>query len=264
MRAVPMPEDWKHLTDEDLLAAFLEDATDLRENIEILGAALQHEGRSVQGGLSTLEHLSVITRELDRGADVGTLRVGRLMDYGRILDANLTDDLRAEFGVNYELLKLCVERLRELVRDHFAKSLARVDILRTVRLETGADDGDVLRKLRSLVERTRDGDAGRLVPLAAEDVAVLNDILDSVDQTMRRLRGAQTDDARSAEARDRDFAMAKVGATLAILRERIGGVGAKAERTGEALNKRWKMGKGLKEIVDTVWEAFAGSGAPPT
>ena len=127
MRAVPLPQDWRHLDDPVLLARFLEDAEDLREGIERLCKALKAEGGGVQGAGAVGSYLDDVLSELDRAHDHRSLRVGTLNELGRHSGSG-------EYGWNGpcwssaalgEALKVNVEKLKELLRNHYSSTLAR-------------------------------------------------------------------------------------------------------------------------------------------
>lgn len=239
MRAIPMPGDWKHLDEPDRLHAFLEDATDLREDMVLFCKALAAEGAGMQGAGTVRTYFDAVLSELQRAEHHESLRVGKLLEYGRILEAaSQREDVLAEFGLLAEPLKQNIGNLRELIRSHFAATLARFAVLRDIRMEEDANPWEVLREFRFLVRDVRSGAGGDLPALAEDDVAVLDDVLDSVDVLIRSMEGAQSDAARASFSRELDFQMAKVGATAEVYRERAAqAVGQTGKAADEAV--RW-------------------------
>jgi len=203
MRAVPMDADWKTLEDPDRLSAFLDDATDLREDLELMCSALIAEGRGMQGARSIATYANAILTALQSAEDYQRLRVDKLMEYGRILEAAARDEGTVrEFGVNAEPLKINAGKLRSLIRNHFAHTLARMSVLRDIHLEDGAPPWQVLQDFKDIVEQVKSGGAGKLPPLAAQDAAVLSDVLDSVDGLIRSMEASTSEDAKSSFQRE--------------------------------------------------------------
>ncbi|WP_372923151.1 hypothetical protein [Roseovarius sp.] len=264
MRAVPMPEDWETLTDADQLQHFLRDALDLREDMIVLCNAFSAEGTSMQGAGMTATYMAQVLDELENAETVGALRVGKLVEWGRILEATaLREDTKREFGPMAEPFSLAVDKLKGLVRDHFAHTLARFSQLRDIRLEADAPPWDVLKDLRDIVANVRSGAEGALPPLDGTDAAVLDDILDSIDRMVRELDQTQGEDARSGLQREIDFQMAKVAATAGLYSEKARKAVGVTKAGGDAADEilKWeRRGTGLWSLVRVVWRAVSGSG----
>ena len=261
MRAVPMPEDWRTLDDAEAMTAFLSDAEELRESFEELAKDLRAEGTSMQGSAAVANYLSRVLTELDRAPERGSLRSGKLLEYGHILERSLGGDTRQEFGETiYAALEVCVGKLRTLMRTHFARTLARVDVLRGIEMEEDADPWAVLNGLRDLVAAALDGADGRLVPLAAEDAAVLQDVLDTAERLILRRAEAQTPEARESTTRELTFFLAHVGATVGLYRERAKPVAKAVDSGTDAILKHWKKGAGLAAILEVLRARLLGGG----
>ncbi len=259
MRAVPLPQDWEHLDDPDRLSEFLRDASELREKLDLMCTALRAEGRAMQGAGIVATYAIAVLDELKRAENLGELRVGMLMEYGRILEsAANSDETHKEFGLLSPALKANVESLRALVRDHFAYTLARSSVLKSIRLEDDADPVRVLSLFRDLVLDAKEARASKLVPISREDAAILSDILDSVDNKIRALAVSDDADNRSSLKRDMDFQMAKVGATYAVYRDRAKAVSKGAEGVSDDVLKWSKRGEGLWALARRLWDSLSG------
>ncbi|MDQ7069173.1 MAG: hypothetical protein Q9M48_00210, partial [Rhodobacterales bacterium] len=259
MRAIPMAADWKHLTDPEVLKAFLQDAGDVREGFELLSAGLEAEGRGMQeaGGVRT--YLNAALQEISNAQDVGALRVGKLLEYGKMIEAAaLSDETRREFGPLAQPLQECADNLRNLIATHFSNTLARFAILRDVRMEEDATPWEVLQDFRDIVEAVASGNNGDYPELAAADVAVLQDILDSVEAKMRAIDGTSDESFNSSLRRDVDFQLAKVGATAGVYRDRAGKVVGKSGDATDAALKWVKRGKGMRELGELIKEYLFG------
>ena len=257
MRAVPIEGDWKTLEDEDRLDAFLDDAEDLRHDLALMCAALEAEGGAMQGGAGVRTYADAILATLSKADEIKTLRVDKLMEYGRILEAAArNEDTLREFSTVGEALKINAEKLRMLIRNHFAHTLARMAVLRDIHLEPDASPWQVLQEFREIVEQVQSGGNGKLPPLAAMDAVVLTDVLDSVDVLVRSMETTQSDEALSSFQKEIDFQLAKVGATAEIYKEKasraVGKTGDAAD-TAIKWNKRWD---GLRAFGQAVRELF--------
>ncbi len=262
MRAIPMPDDWKHLDDEEALKRFLGDAEEVEDSLKTLSRALEAEGGALQGAGGVRTYLDEICSELARAEDKGTLRVGKLLEYGRFVEAAARrDDIEREFGVLHEPLNSISKDLQELIRSHFANTLARFAVLRELRMEDAADPWDVLRDFRILVDRVRSGDEGQLPALVREDVAVLDDVLDGIDRLTRDIDGAASDEAKDSLKRERDFQMAKVGATVQTYKDQAVQVSGKAADAADTTLKAVKRFDGLSDLARRIWDGVTGGGA---
>lgn len=259
MRAVPLPEDWEHLNNPERLSDFLTDAGELREKLDLMCVALRAEGRAMQGAGIVATYATAVLDELKRAENIGELRVGMLMEYGRILEsAANSDEVNKEFGLLASALKSNVESLRGLIRDHFAYTLARSSVLKSIRLEDDVDPIRVLSLFRDLVLEAKEARASKLVPMSKEDAAVLSDILDSVDDKIRALAVSDDAENRSSLKRDMDFQMAKVGATYAVYRDRAKAVSKGAGDVSDDILKWSKRGEGLWALARRLWDSLSG------
>ena len=246
MRAIPMPEDWKHLDDEERLRSFIGDATDARESFELLSRALQAESRGMQGAGAVSTYLDAVLSELDKADNVGSLNVGKLLEYGGLLERmSLDENLHAEFGVLNAALEQSVKNLKELSRKHFSNTLARFTVLRDLEMEEDLDAWEVLRVFRDIVSEVESGGGGKLPALAKTDVAVLSDVLDSVERLLRSIDESSNENSKSSMRREVNFQLAKIGATTGIYKEKA----EKAvEKTGDGADKTLKWFKRFKGI----------------
>ncbi|PTX54054.1 hypothetical protein C8N43_2859 [Litoreibacter ponti] len=257
MRAVPLDRDWKHLNDPDLLRAFLEDAEDLREDLELFCEAMHSEGSAMQGAGVVRTYCIAILTELSRAADRQTLRVGKLVQYGRMIEnARLDPSAQAEFGLLAPALQDNGQAILNLMRNHFARTLSRFAELRDIGIEEDASRWEVLQGFRDLVSTVRMGDGADRPALAQEDAAVLEDILDSVDRQMRALDATHEEGAIASLQRDINFELAKLGATIAIYRERAVSAEGQTGKVVDVTLKWQKRGLGLWAIVESLRKLF--------
>jgi hypothetical protein len=257
MRAIPMADDWKHLSDPDRVKSFLTDADDLKEDLDLLCNALSAEGGAMQGAGAVRTYMQQVLRELENAGSLGTLRVGKLLEYGRILEsASQKDEVLLEFGVLGEPFKMSISKLRELVRDHFSYTLSRMEVLRSIRMDAEDDPRDVLLEFRAIVDAVKSGANGALPKLAVEDAAVLADVLDSVDGQIRALDVSTNEDNRSSIKREIDFQLAKVGATAGIYTEKAAKAVGKGNDTSDVLIKAHKRFEGLRGIGRAIRDGF--------
>jgi len=261
MLAVPLPQDWQKLDDPAGLSEFLTDAVDLREDIATLCSAFAAEGTGMQGGGMARVYLQKILDEMANAETLGALRVGKLVEWGSILENTAArEDTRREFGPMADPFQMVVGKLKDLIRNHFAHTLARFSTLREIRMEDEADPWQVLRDLRMIVEALRSGSGGQLPPLDGIDIAVLDDVIDSIDRKIRELEGAVTPEVRSSLKREIDFQMAKVSATAGVYFERakkavkVGGESADTALLWE------KRGQGLWGLIRFIGDKL---GPPP-
>jgi hypothetical protein len=263
MRAVPLPKDWQNLDDPESLAAFLEDAESLAESLELFCAALRAEGGEVQGGGAIVAYANAVLDELRRAESYKQLRVGKLVEYGRILEAaSVREEVLRELGpVLSEPFRRNVNSLKQLVREHFAQSLARFAPLRDFRMEDGANPWEVLATFREIVAQVRSGADGALPVLHEDDAAVLEDVLDSIDLKIRGLQGASDPDTRESMKRDIDFEIAKIGATGGVYAERAKQAVGKAGEMADATLKWEKRGRGLWSFGREILERLGWNGA---
>ncbi len=263
MRAVPLPKDWQNLDDPESLAAFLEDAESLAESLELFCAALHAEGGAVQGGGAIVAYANAVLDELRRAETYKQLRVGKLVEYGGILEAaSVREEVLRELGpVLSEPFRRNVESLKQLVREHFAQSLARFAPLRDFRMEEAANPWEVLATFREIVAQVRSGADGALPVLHEDDAAVLDDVLDSIDLKIRGLQGASDPDTRESMKRDIDFEIAKIGATGGVYAERAKQAVGKAGEMADATLKWEKRGRGLWSFGKEILERLGWNGA---
>lgn len=261
MLAVPMPQDWETLTDPDQLDRFLRDALDLREDMAILNQAFAAEGGAVQGAGMAMTYMAQVLDELQNSETVGALRVGKLVEWGRILESmTLREDTRRELGAMAEPFGMAVDKLKDLIRSHFAHTLARFSVLREIRMEDDAQPWKVLRDLRAIVDSVRNGADGTLPALDAIDVVVLEDVLDSIGRMIRELDQTESEDSRISLRRDIDFEMAKIGATAGVYGEKARKALKKGGEASDVLLTWSKRGKGLWSMLRSIREWLEGSG----
>lgn len=257
MRAIPLSQDWKHLEDPALLAAFQADADELKDDLNLFCKALAAEGTAMQGAGIVRTYVNAILSELARADEVRRLRVGKLMQYGRLIEeARLNEDTKREFGLLAPALESNGQAVLDLMRNHFARTLSRFADLREIGIEEDATHWEVLQGIRDLVRLIRVDDNPQRAPLAKEDAAVLEDIADSIERQMRAMDGSTTDDLSNSITREVNFGLAKLGATIAIFNERTVGLEAKAGGAADISIKWQKRGLGLLAIVDGLKRAF--------
>jgi len=257
MHAIPMPEDWKHLNDPQILAAFLEDAGEVREGFEMLCSALKAEGTTMQGAGAANVYFSAVLSEFEKADQVGKLRVGKLLEYGSLLEGMAQNEhVQAEFGVLNPTLEMNVRNLRELMRKYFSDTLARFAVLRDLELEDDANAWDVLKTFRDIVAEVKTGSDGVLPPLVKGDAAVLVDMLDSIERLLVSIDASSNTKSVSAMQREANFQLAKVGATVGIYREKAASAVGKTADGADASLKWFKRIKGIKDFADILQKAW--------
>ncbi|WP_373353709.1 hypothetical protein [Pseudoroseicyclus sp. CXY001] len=221
MRAVQPIEDWRHLDDPDELTAFLRDAEALRRGLATLARALATTGGYGNVGFIRT-YLDEVCNLMADAEDYPHLNIGQLIEIGRILDEEATsEDIRDHLGPGpLRALTTNIEELKRLISAHFAHALARSLVLRDLPLGEGEEPWAIIVGLREQVDRTRAGKSGALPPLRDADRAVLQEVLDGLDRLMRRADGASSEAAKESYARERNFQMAKIGATVAVYQQR--------------------------------------------
>lgn len=199
--------------------------------------------------------MSKVFDELQNAETVSALRVGKLVEWGGFLESfAVNEDTKREFGAMAVPYAAAVEKLKDLIRNHFAATLARFSALRDVRMEDGANPWDVLNTLRDIVAQVRSGSDGALPSLEAEDAEILDDIIRSIELRLRELEQPQSEDSRSSLRKDIDFQMAKAGATGGLYAEKARDVAGKSGQSADAILKWEKRGKGLWALLRAVRE----------
>ncbi|WP_318167775.1 hypothetical protein [Roseobacter sp.] len=213
----------------------------------------------MQGGAGVRIYADAVLVSLKKAEDIKTLRIDKLMEYGRILEAAVqNEDTLREFGTVGEALKINANKLRKLVRNHFAHTLARMAVLRDIRMEADAQPLHVFQEFREIVAQAQSGGNGTLPPLRVQDAAILVDVLDSVDVLVRSMEQTTSDDVRSSFQREIDFQLAKVGATAGVYNEKASRAiskGGKAADTAIKWNKRWEglraFGRAIRDLIES-------------
>ena len=250
MRAVPLARDWKHLDDPDLLAAFLKDAEELREDLQLFCDALAAEGAAMQGAGIVRTYCTALLSELKKAEAVQNLQVGKLVQYGRMIEnARLDPATQKEFGLLAPALEDNGRAVLDLMRNHFARTLSRFAELRDVGVEDDATHWEVLQGFRDLVRAIQSDDAPDRPPLAKEDAVVLSDIMESVERQLRAMDGTDDDSVLDSLRREVNFELAKLGATIAIFRERAVDSEKDLGEAADVALKWQKRGLGLWGIV---------------
>ncbi|GIT93491.1 hypothetical protein JANAI62_01140 [Jannaschia pagri] len=186
MRAVQPPEDWKRLEDPDALARLLADVDDLIEDVDLVCLSLEREGTALQGGGTARTYLESIRDELSRAEERRVLRVSKFIEWVRLLDGQVRrEEVRSEFGAVADPFASVVDGLGALIREHFAHVLLRLSDLRGLDVEEEESHRAVLQTIRQALSLAAEGDGEAWRPLAPEDVAVFEDMIESVDRMIR-------------------------------------------------------------------------------
>jgi len=264
LRAVPLPRDWEKLTDPNQLTAFLASAADVQDSLETLSEALRVGGdrpNLIATQLAT--YVDKAVNELRQAPELAELNAAKLLEWARVLESGTSESTLAELGVVAVPFEIAVEKLRDLIRRHFAGMLARMVDLRAIRTEEGVNPHRVLSEIREIVATARSGNGGRAYPLSPEDAAVLDDMLESVDHALLRQAGAETAEHKESAGRDADFTQSKVLATVESYRSKAASLLHRGDANADTVLKYKKKGEGLWALGQGVADLLNKLGGPP-
>lgn len=252
MRMAPFAKDLKVLDDPELLALFLDDAEELRGDIDGLAEALRREGRAMQGAGLVGYELEKLSEEFSKARQLQSLNVGAVVKFGEFLhEASLHEETRREFGLGAKKLDQIVEGVSALVRAYFGQALLRFAPLEELELEAGTSAWEYLNELRCALRDMKPEGAGALRPLAAEDVKVLEVLADEVERVLRVQDGA-TGEAKSSFQREVNYRLALLTVSISLYAVRAKEAEGTLRPHVDGLLGQVKRAKGLWAL----WEAF--------
>lgn len=231
MKMVPFAEDIAFLRDRVVLLRFLAAADAMRLRLETLIAALDAEGRAMQGAGSAATYLKAVLEELSRARQLEELNVGWVIDCGEILQSYaLNEDVRAEFGALHAPFTHTVTSLLDLTTGYFAETFLRFAPLKDIRSNDETSLFDLMQDLRRGLTAIEQAPQDDLVPLAPEDRAVFLALLEDVERTIRAEFMAAAPAVRSSLRRDADYRLAQITVSLLLYLEEGKNAAKKAER----------------------------------
>ncbi|MEL7165319.1 MAG: hypothetical protein AAGL96_07565, partial [Pseudomonadota bacterium] len=254
MKMVPFASDIAQLEDEETLSRFLDEAEEMRENIERMAEGLRREGTAMQGaGLVGLE-LESLLEEFSKARQLQSLNVGKIVKFGEFLQEAAQDEAtRREFGnLAAKRLDQIVDDLLSLVRCYFGQTLLRFAPLEELELEPETNAWEYLNEVR-VVLRDMEAQAHgpELTALAPEDVRVLMSLADEIERSLRQHASA-SGEARSSFERDMNYRFALLTVSVALYgasaRDHAGTLRAVSDR----LLKDVKIVKGLWALWQTL------------
>jgi hypothetical protein len=259
MRMVPFEDDVRFLKDPEKLRAFLDDAELMRDDLELYQKALGGEG-IMQGASVVRNYLGSILSELDRANDANRLRVGRIIEHGKILEEYArSEEVAREFGPAIIPLRSHVASLLDLTRRHFASTLTRMAPLRDLSSSPDDDQWTLLQDIqRGIGAMSEPGPAG-LVPLARDDQSALLSLSEGIERLLRQHDIVPTPQAKSSFRREIDHGLALLSVSVALYLDKARQFEAGAGKTIDSTLKQYKRATGLVglwELVKAAWRAM--------
>nr|HMS93783.1 hypothetical protein [Tabrizicola sp.] len=245
MRMVPFEEDIRHLRDPVRLADFLDDADALRDDLELFSRALAAEGAMQHAGFART-YLDGILDEFSRARQMNHLRVGRVVEHGKILEGYAASpEVAAEFGPAIHALKSHVQSLLDLTRRHFAATMTRMAPLRD--LTTGPEDDQwtLLQDIQRGIKAMAAPPSSDLRPLAADDVNVLLSMAESIEKLLRQNDVVAQPQSRSSLRREIDHGLALLSVSVALYLEKARAEGHGAGKVLDWISTQYKRTTGL-------------------
>lgn len=220
LRMVPFEDEIRHLRDPDRLVAFLDDADSIRDDLELFSRALSREGQ-MQGAGFISTYLDAVLDEFSRARQLSQLRVGRIVELGKILEDHANSpEIEREFGPAASALKSHVQSLLSLTRRHFAATLTRMAPLQDLSSAPDDDQWTLLQDIQRGIRTIGSPNDAGLPPLAAEDQAVLQSLCDSIERLLRQANVVQSPQSKSSLRREVDFRLALLSVSIALFLER--------------------------------------------
>ncbi|WP_147124463.1 hypothetical protein [Shimia ponticola] len=253
MIAIPFEEDWEHLSDAGALDALLKDVEDFREDLQLFCQALELEDGGMQGVGLVRTYLGAILAEFEKAETVGSLRVGRIAEWRRLLETKANKESTAlEFGDYAEPLRSAVGNLTQLLQKHFATTIARFSVLRGIHMEADAKPWDVVATFAEMIKDMRSGVDGKYPALAKTDLAIFEEVLDSLNAKVRELEAAETEEQRSSLQKEIDFQLARMMVSVSMYREDAGKAAKVAGTAADAMIKWKKRSDGLQGLGQVI------------
>lgn len=261
MRMVPFEDDVRHLRDPIRLAAFLDDADAVRDDLELFSRGLAAEG-NMQGAGFLRQYLEGVLDEFSRARQMSHLRVGRVVELGKIIEGYASSDqIAEEFGPAVHALRSHVRTLLDLTRRHFAATLTRMAPLRDITSSPDDNQWDLLQDIQRGIKSMSHGGGAHLPPLAKEDQAVLLSLAESIERLLRQHDVVSSPQTKSSLRREVDYRLALLAVSFGLYVERAQAVG---DRGGKLLdwigaqNKRVVTGLVLWELIKTGLAKLSG------
>lgn len=259
MKMVPFEQDIGRLTDPETLRRLLNDSADFRSVLETLVRAAEASGRQSANELKVFAQ--EILAELDRVSTHEELRVGVLIDLGETLQ-DFAGDENTRMGLGPTLpkpLNRAVDRLLDLLRAYFGPAMARIGPLRDITLGEGDDPRAILAKAAENLRLVTSHDGQKAIPLAAEDIAVLERLLDELRRSARAYEQATLPDAKKELEQEFARKAAQFAYDTGLYVKRAvdvvqGAMGGKDNDTADALLRRIHLAHTTQEILLAVWE----------
>lgn len=257
MRLVPFEEDIRHLRAPERLVAFLDDAEATRDDIALFTTAMRSE-RQIQGAGFVARYLDEILMEFSRARQTDHLRVGRIVELGKILEDYAQDaEVAAEFGPAVRALRTHVGGLLDLTRRHFASTLTRMAPLRDISSSPDDNQWDLLQDIQRGIKEIARAYKPGLRPLAVEDQAVLLSMAESVERLLRQHDIVPTPEGKSSLRREVDFQLALVSVSVGLFmdRARENNLGPGKVLDGIATQYKRATGVlGLWSLIKGLWD----------
>ncbi len=256
MRMVPFEDDIRHLRDPEQLGRFLDDAATMRDDLALFTKALASEGQ-MQGAGFVRTYLDGLMAEFDRAADTAHLRVGRIVELGKILETYALDQKTAdEFGPAIGALRSHVQSLLDLTRRHFAATMTRMAPLRDIASAPDDNQWTLLQDIQRGIRKLSDSQVTGLPALARDDQSVLMSMSDSIEKLLREHDVVATPQAKSSFRREIDHGLALLAVSVALFVDL-----AKEEKLGpgkavESVLTQYKRATGLMGLWELVKSTF--------
>jgi hypothetical protein len=207
MRMMPFEHEIRHLRDPEKLKQFLDDADELRDDMELLCNSMRAESAGRQNAGAIAVQVDGILSEFSRSRQMEQLRVGRIVNFG----ANLqkwagNENIRAELGeLLSDQLDQVVRQLLDMTHRHFSASLLRFEPLKNLVLEDDIDPFQLLSEIRNCLNDLAAGQDETIPGLEPEDLSVLNSMADAVEAQIVSLQTANAEGVRSSLKKNLDF-----------------------------------------------------------
>ena len=184
--------------------------------------------------------------------------MGVLLDMGETLqDFSGDEDLRLGLGPALpKSLSRVTDHLLDLLRRYFAPALVRMGPLNELTLTEGDDPRAVLRQIGENLERLKRNDGSKVPPLAPDDIAVIERLVDEVRRAGRNFEAAS--DPQVKEELGNEFAkksaQVSIDKVLYVYRALQLAVGGKDDNVADAMLRRFALGHTITDIVMLAWE----------
>lgn len=259
MRMVPFEDDIRHLRDPVQLAAFLNDAESLRDDIDLFTSALRAEAPATQGAGFISAYLDGVLSEFSRARQMGQLRVGRIVELGKILEDYAQDEhVAAEFGPAVGALRSHVNSLLDLTRRHFAATLTRMVPLRDISSSLDDDQWALLQDIQRGIVALADGVGSELHPLAKEDQAVLHSLADSVERLLRQYEVVPSPQAKSSLRREIDYRLVLLSVSIGLYLDEARVTELGPGKVLDSIRTQYKRASGVVGLWVLIKEAWNG------